>query len=452
MKWSLIFAFASCAVWACGVTGEEFSLPFDGGGSEGDADLRSVDNGTEAGALEAGADRMLAPDEPVVCAVTPCAVDLVGIDTHREGMPGGFVGFCARMDDGALRCWGSNPKVVPAFAPRAVEIPARVKRVCEGQCAIDEAGHLWVWGENSAGELGLGGGDGGTIDRRIYNAVQVKLPEPVVAAEVSRYGPRCAVLSSGELWCWGVANAGLEPDLEAGSGSNPSPSVALPHHVVFPYSLRDLAGNLGLTTEGRVMSWYRDERDTLGMGRDLVNPDVGVGPILFRRVAHRIQASPGQGCAYAEGTTTCWGWLGGYIRVDKDQYGQYVGNLPTDVSLPDLGEFRVQQIRLGSTPRKLDSATRILAGTLCLRITDGSVYCLGENGRGQLGREGPSADLLERSPAPTERVVNLAMSSTAVCALLKSGAVECWGGNDTGGLGRGTTDTDAHPDAIRVVF
>jgi hypothetical protein len=75
----------------------------------------------------------------------------------------------------------------------------------------------------------------------------------------------------------------------------------------------------------------------------------------------------------------------------------------------------------------------------CGVSSDGSVWCWGENGQGQLG----DGTLTDR-PLPTlvpslSSVVQVVGQAASMCALLGDGTVRCWGQNFDGVLGDGTT-------------
>ena len=96
-----------------------------------------------------------------------------------------------------------------------------------------------------------------------------------------------------------------------------------------------------------------------------------------------------------------------------------------------------------------------VAGDLtCVRLTDGTVECAGDNAFGALGRDpaSPYGTFFERAELFAEHAVKVAATTHTVCALVRDGSVACWGSNAHGELGQGTTDTDPHPSPVRVRF
>ena len=115
---------------------------------------------------------------------------------------------CAVLDHGQLECWGSttgsvNDSELDKAEP--VPLPGRAVAVAVGRaftCVVLETGELSCWGDNYAGQLGLGD----TTDRNTPSA-----PFSVggrALAVTAGYRHTCVRLDTGAVKCWGDNSAG----------------------------------------------------------------------------------------------------------------------------------------------------------------------------------------------------------------------------------------------------
>jgi alpha-tubulin suppressor-like RCC1 family protein len=109
--------------------------------------------------------------------------------------------------------------------------------------------------------------------------------------------------------------------------------------------------------------------------------------------------------------------------------------------------------RASTTVSGIDNAEQVTAGAQhsCALLADGSVECWGENGRGQLG-EGSTTDFTRPVAAEDlpEAAIGLCAGAQHSCALGESGAVYCWGDNTTGQLGNGDTSLSKSNTPVAV--
>jgi Regulator of chromosome condensation (RCC1) repeat len=117
---------------------------------------------------------------------------------------------CAILDGGDLRCWGndSNNSTINLFAgdpPQAVSLPGKAIAVAVGgqfTCAVLESGDLSCWGDNYSGQLGLG-----------HTRAQ-PTPSPPISvggkaiAVTAGYRHTCVLLEDRAIKCWGDNSAG----------------------------------------------------------------------------------------------------------------------------------------------------------------------------------------------------------------------------------------------------
>ncbi len=160
----------------------------------------------------------------------------------------GYAFTCARLDDGSVKCWGSNANGVlgqgvtaadigggpnqmgDALAPIALG-PGRVARkISAGElhaCALLDDDTVKCWGNNASGRLGLGD----TVARGTSPAqMGASLPAVLLGAgrkatalAGTRSGFTCARLDGGSVKCWGgntSGRLGLGDTAERGSAAN----------------------------------------------------------------------------------------------------------------------------------------------------------------------------------------------------------------------------------------
>lgn len=135
--------------------------------------------------------------------------------TMARSVATGLEYSCAVLTDDSVSCWGRNQlaqlgrgSVTPAVtaAPAAVSIGAPVSKVAAGRafaCALTTAGAVWCWGENSAGQVG----DATAGSPRLAPAQVSNLGGTAVDL-VAGGAHACAVLSTGDVRCWGDNTAG----------------------------------------------------------------------------------------------------------------------------------------------------------------------------------------------------------------------------------------------------
>ena len=87
----------------------------------------------------------------------------------------------------------------------------------------------------------------------------------------------------------------------------------------------------------------------------------------------------------------------------------------------------------------------------CAIKTDGSLWCWGDNGKGQLGLgEGTSVN----HPVPTQVIdpagswYKVAAGAGHTCGVQTAGSLWCWGDNSKGQLGNGSTVSRSKPILI----
>ncbi|MBI3070640.1 MAG: hypothetical protein HYY84_00800 [Deltaproteobacteria bacterium] len=386
--------------------------------------------------------------------------------------------FCALRGDGTVHCWGSNAAgqlgnsdagsgdvITPAqvrFDGGPLVGIARIAVGYNNSCAIGANGDLYCWGENDAGQIG----DGTTVTRReavlldagfsgvvhvatgkatylllgdgtlrswgdnTYGQLGIGSVVPRLTAGSIDAGPygveaakstaagghtSCAVLSTGDVVCWGDNQYGQLGNGSAVASSSDSVSVsglsrATSVVVGDDHACARLVG-------GTISCWGRNDRGQLGDGtttdRNVATPISNLGDVVGITAGRKFSCVLRVG-----GDGACWG---------ENDAGQLGNNTTVDQWNP---------VAIQGLP----NAKRIVAGNrhMCALATDGGVFCWGRNSSGQVG-DGTTTD--RTTPVPVSGLAgiqSIAVGAQHSCALRDDGTAACWGLNWNGQLGDGT--------------
>jgi alpha-tubulin suppressor-like RCC1 family protein len=233
------------------------------------------------GQLGLGHTEQIGDDEPVSAAghvpLGGAAVRVVAGAHHA----------CAQLDDGTVRCWGANDEGQLGLGHTDAigddETPASVDPTSVGgvvveltageahTCARLDDGAVRCWGANDAGQLGLGHTDVIGDDERPDAASPLELgggPLELVAG--ARH--TCALLGDGRVICWGE---GLDGRLGYGDESDVGSTVSIAEAEAVDLEGRIAAsvfiGSSGASTcvqldDGAVRCWGLNDVGQLGQG------------------------------------------------------------------------------------------------------------------------------------------------------------------------------------------
>lgn len=337
---------------------------------------------------------------------------------------------CALTGGGGVKCWGDNQfgqlgdgTTTIRFAPVDVTgLGSGVTAIAVGfnhTCALMTGGEVKCWGDNRLGQLG----DGTTINR--YTPISVTGLGGSVTKMAGGWLHTCVVTASGGAKCWGYNGYGQLGDGTRTSRLTPVNVTGLGSGVtaIAANSLHTCAVTVG----GGVKCWGVNWHGQLGNGTT-ADSYVPVAVTGLGSGVTAITTGNDHTCAASTGGgIKCWG---------DNRDGQLGDGTTSDKYTP------VDVTGLGS------GVSEIEAGYIhtCALTIGGGVKCWGSNGWGQLG-DGTTTDRY----APFG-VTGLASGATAVaaghyhtCALTTGGGVKCWGVNNSGQLGDGTTITSLTP-------
>jgi len=306
-------------------------------------------------------------------------------------------------------------------------------------CALLTNGQLRCWGKNGLGQLGKG-----DFIKKNSSSPQVVANVNIAAAISSGGSHTCSALSNGVAQCWGSNQFG-----QLGIGTNTIPDADAPTNVKDILGVEEVATGLSHTCAildgGAIECWGENGSGQLGIGTVVnTNTPTSVGSIDgITAIGVEIAAGGSHTCAVVDvgitlGTVQCWG---------KNESGQLGIGTSADSNIP-------------VNVNGLSVAKSVAAGGnhTCALLADGAVKCWGKNGSGQLGT-GTSVD--STSPVGvsgidgnTVMAVAISAGENHTCAIVDIGetlgGVRCWGDNSSGQLGNATTTPSNMPVTVGV--
>jgi alpha-tubulin suppressor-like RCC1 family protein len=377
----------------------------------------------------------------------------------------GSAGQGAHLSTGASgSATGQAKPTSPGGGPSKATLSAGVAV----SCVIRSGGHVFCWGSNISGRLGLGLAEGPQTcsnnegDTGGCAAGPVQVIGVADAVQVASGQPgSCALVKSGQIYCWGYNGGG-----QLGDGSTSGPRTC-DGQACSPSPVRvrglDNATNVAMGLEsacalvrgGQIYCWGANAQGDLGLGTS-DGPQLCAGgsacsaspvPIVGLNDATQVSVGDGYACAlHRGGTVSCWGAnASGTVGTGLVSGPDPCGITPVAFScalrpVPVLSIRGVVAISAGST-------------AACALLANGHVRCWGANMAGGLGLGtsiGPRSCQVQGgvhfacSPTPTEvlnldNAVAISVGGGYGCAVTTNKRVKCWGANYAGTLGIGTS-------------
>jgi alpha-tubulin suppressor-like RCC1 family protein len=417
-----------------------------------------------------------------VIAVVVVAVALLGVaPAHAVDPPlpgatqvdAGFAHSCA-VAEGKAWCWGNDadgevgngPSTSSHIAQRVLAVTgtgqlSSVRQVSAGQahsCAVLGNGQARCWGANNNWQLGNGTTTPSTYPVIVLNPAGSG-PLTGVRQIAAGAAHTCALLTNGQVRCWGA-----NPGGQLGNGTlstSPLPSSVLGPNGVLG-GVRQISTSTHHTcvalTNGTARCWGANEIGRIGDGTATdrrraaqVLATTGNGPLTGVR---QVTAGTRHSCAVlSSGQARCWG---------ENAFRQL--GLPQSTGGRSLRPVVVRTTAAGHPA--LVGARSIAAGgtSTCLILSNAQVRCFGSDGDGQLGNGAPStnpgpvpvlsATGLYDPPTPGNLtgITHVSVGSAHACARRNDGRALCWGSNEfsEGGSGAGTNDA-LRPTSVLAV-
>ncbi len=194
--------------------------------------------------------------------------EVIGLSTGVIDIAAGFEHSCALIEDGTVKCWGSNHdgSLGDGTTTRRTS-PVNVTGITDAvsitaggyhTCAITVSDGAFCWGTNTSGELG----DGSQANRLTPVAVS-GLPKNLAAISAGDTFT-CALTTFGKPYCWGANYASQLGDETLNQSSTPVEVIGLPNGIT---SISTGAGHscVQLGT-GKLSCWGNNEYGQLGIG------------------------------------------------------------------------------------------------------------------------------------------------------------------------------------------
>ena len=362
----------------------------------------------------------------------------------------------AITESGDLYMWGGNfnnnlgvdPYSGAVLSPQKINFPngEKVTKVEHSDglknayytIALTESGNVYVWGDNSEGQLGLGYTSSANDPVTTPTLVEIEEIKNEKIVDISNNGQLQAVTESGDLYMWGDNIAG-----QVGSGDNQNSVIVTPTKIKIGENekVKNAHTNTYLsyviTKTDKLYAWGLNSQYSLGNE----SQENSYEPIL-------IDLVPG-----SEEDTVAEAWVSVYdsyaITTDGTLYkwginndGQ-VGN-----GTSGTGEEVTKPLEIDVVPGEVDNIKPIQSNyetdTSSFAITeDGNIYTWGSNNNGQLGlsKDDNPIDEPELVNLNDEKAIYADIAGNSFI-LTDQGNLYFFGSNTYGELGNGDENND----------
>lgn len=385
----------------------------------------------------------------------------------------GALAACAVRANGEAWCWGQNERGLLASDDVVIATPRRVEHPDGGDwkvvsvgianaCFVDGRERAWCVGANGFSQLADGGTSprvptppspdlpadrasaGGQVSCTIRNtelacggkggAYQLGNGASIAARSLATvagtwtaatigYEHACGIQTGGVVACWGN-------DRGESAGNGPGITVApvpAPVSSARTFMSIDAGGffTCGVDSARAIACWGDNFNGQLG-NNSTTNSGVPVDitTVMPVPVWSSVSAGASHACAIQNnGVVRCWG---------DNAFGQ-LGNGTTD-------ESRTVTTRLLSGGGTLPAFAKVSAGLdhSCAIGADDTLWCWGNNARGQLGIDLGFLVSIPSAKVHPETWLDVAAGNGFTCAIRTDSTLWCWGTNSRGQLGDGS--------------
>jgi len=324
----------------------------------------------------------------------------------------GYYSTAAIKTDGTLWTWGKNTNGVLGnnTSGSANNKSSPIQTISGGTnwkqvfpndrhvSAIKNDGTLWLWGDNTYGQLG----DNTTAHKS--SPVQTITFATDWKQAACGYYHTAAIKTDGTLWTWGLNGDGQLGDNKSGSANNKSSPIQT---ITGGSNWKQVSAGGGHTaaikTDGTLWLWGRNNLGQLG-DNTIASKSSPIQTITGGTTWKQVSCGRGlnnyTAAIKTDGTLWLWG---------NNSFGQLGDNTIASKSSP------IQTISGGSNWKQVSSA---FFHTVAIK-TDGTLWGWGQNGNGQLGDN----SLVNRS-SPVQTISNGSNWKQVDCGLLHTAAVQ----------------------------
>ncbi len=342
----------------------------------------------------------------------------------------GFAGACA-IADGGMYCWGDLTQIILPEPPKRIAsgslntgmLVSGPLRATGNTTCVYAVGSLHCNGfnMNKCGLLGCGDTSSNVFSGSVINS-GTSNDISLLSCLVSNGTPMCAGLYANSTGHGGTGH----------TYNAITPTSAILGKVatdIGVYSI-DMPSGACAVVNGSVACWGLNRSGEFGNGTSgntsaTAVATGGIGTAVGTAAANEVSVGTSHSCGIANGQTYCWG---------DNAYGQ-------------LGTGDMTARKVPTSPSTLTDqvATKVAAGDRhTCQLTNGKVFCWGDNTYGQLGTGSTGGTQVNPSPTAVagplsgKIVTDITAGGTSTCAIADSQAY-CWGNNATKQIGNGAT-------------
>jgi alpha-tubulin suppressor-like RCC1 family protein len=279
-------------------------------------------------------------------------------------------------------------------------------------CGLNTAGSALCWGDNTFGEIGNGGGGGGSTPSQVSGA----LTFTSIAAGNQHV---CGVAAS-RVFCWGDDDFGQLGDTGIVNSTTPIPAESAGTVMSFVTVTAGFAHTCALKASGAAYCWGNNAAAQLGIGAADGNAhstpvQVGGGLTFVS-----LTAGTAHTCGLTSaGVAYCWG---------DNSFGELgIGSAGGEAGAPVA-------VGGGLTFTQLSAGDVFTCG-----VSGSAVYCWGSNSDGQIGEGAGVTGGMAASPSKVSGSLSFSHVTAGkrhACGIVSGGAeAACWGSDIFGTLG-----------------